>query len=107
MYRTQNLDKNVTSLSPSQEKARINNQVIFTTGDTVELLESKSVFMLETVIGTGLTIQDGFGNDVLIGITNISQEHSPIRLEGGIKVTAGTVTYIKGFVLGGVRRDIT
>jgi hypothetical protein len=92
--------KGSRALSHIRDEDKYNNQVVLNGADD-EFLVPNGTFFLEYLLieaGVSVTIKDGFNNTVADGVTAFNQEHSPLRLEGGIKIT-GTVLIAKGFAL--------
>lgn len=99
IYFAQNV-KGHKALSHIDDKDKYNNQVIFN-GTDEEYEVPNGIFFLEfvsTPTGNTVTITDWSNNTVADGISDFNQEHSPLRIEGGIKVS-GQVTLLKGFFL--------
>lgn len=87
-----------------KDSDRMNNQVIINDEANPTLKVPKGIFCLELVKATSaetIVIKDGNGVTVLTAINSLNQEHSPVRLNGGIDIT-GNVEHIKGFVIGGM-----
>ena len=85
---------------------RISDQVVLSGTDPLTVdTNKKGIFFLEQIIVSGsgtVTIANGFDETVLPAGTGSCQfEISPIRCDGGIKVT-GTVIAVKGFWMWGV-----
>lgn len=87
-------------------ETRLSNQVVFygDTGNELDLTATKGVFFLEMlqVEGAGsIDIADGNGTVIASGVTDFSNDHSPLVCEYGITIT-GSLKIAKGFVLDGV-----
>jgi hypothetical protein len=80
---------------------KMDGQIIVDSESDYELLLTNGVFILEIVKAKDsetINIKDGDNNPVFTGLLSIDQEHSPIRLNNGIKIS-GNIDYLKGFVL--------
>lgn len=99
IYRSKNR-RAIVEISPEN---RLSNQVTIY-GTDEQMILKDGIFFLEFLAadtGGSVTIKDGKGEILGTGITNFSQDHSPLRCDYGIELE-GDVAFAKGFVIQGV-----
>lgn len=81
------------------QSVRLSNQVVLSVS-TETYLVNKGVFFLEFLgLASGtVEIKDGDGVVIVAAMGNFSNDHSPLRCDGGITIT-GTFQIAKGFFL--------
>ena len=82
------------------ERVKFNDQVVLSEASP-EFLVDKGVFMLEYLLantGETVTLIDGKDRTIVSGISEFSNDHSPLRCNYGIKIT-GNVVIAKGYVV--------
>ena len=93
--------KNGRAIAEILPEERLSNQVIFS-GNTGNVLSvPRGAVFLEVLIvdGSGaIEIKDGDGDVISTGVTDFSQDHSPLRCDKGITLT-GSIAFAKGFVI--------
>lgn len=92
--------RNVRGLSEIAQAHRLSNQVEMS-GNNQSLAVPRGIFFLELLIleaGKTVTILDGEGRIISTGVTDLSQDYSPLRCDYGIEFT-GDIVFAKGFVL--------
>jgi hypothetical protein len=97
IYRTENR-RAIAEILPEE---RLSNQVVFYGNSGNVLSIPKGAFFLELLIVEGagtVEVKDGDGKIVASGVTDFSQDHSPLRCDKGITLT-GSIAIAKGFVV--------
>lgn len=95
---------NARALADISAETRLSNQIVFYGGSGNTIAVPKGIFFLEflQVEGAGtIDITDGDGNTIASGVTDFSNDHSPLRCDKGVTLT-GSLKMAKGFVLDGV-----
>jgi hypothetical protein len=95
---------NTRALADISMETRLSNQIVFygNTGNTLSVPKGSVFIEFLQVEGAGsIDIEDGDGNTVVSGLTDFSNDHSPLRCDKGITLT-GSLKIAKGFVLDGI-----
>lgn len=85
-------------------ETRLSNQIVFygNTGNTISVPKGVVFIEMLQVEGAGsIDISDGDGNTIASGVTDFSNDFSPLRCDYGVTLT-GSLKIAKGFVLDGV-----
>jgi len=80
---------------------RLSNQIVFTGNSGNILSVPKGIFFIEFLqaeSGGSLTIEDGNGTIIATGLTEFSQDYSPLRCDRGVTIT-GDIALVKGFAI--------
>lgn len=89
------------ALSRITPEERLSNQIIFTGSSDNSIAVPQGIVFIELLIVDGagsIEFKDGNGDVIATGVTDFSQDHSPLRCDRGVTMT-GDVAIAKGFVI--------
>lgn len=98
------ISRQIANIQPSD---KLNNQLIVSNETDFEYITEKGIFFLELFKAPDSEvseIKDGNDVSVIAAIFSFDQEHTPLRLNNGIKID-GNIDYLKGYFLEGVLTD--
>lgn len=93
--------ENSRALEEISMESRLSNQIVFygNSGNTISVPNGIVFIEFLQVEGAGtISITDGNSVTVASGITDFSNDHSPLRCDRGITIT-GSLKIAKGFVV--------
>jgi hypothetical protein len=96
-YKSENI-RPISRITPEQ---RLSNQVVLSGTDDTYPVTNGAFYLEYLEAGTTVNVLDGDGNTICTGIAAFSNDHVPLRCDGGIEIV-GAVTIAKGFFLGDV-----
>lgn len=95
---------NPRALAQISYESRLSNQIVFngSSGNTISLPKG-SVFLefIQVESGGTVTIEDGKSITIVSGLTEFSNDHSPLRCDYGVTIT-GDLEIAKGFIQDGI-----
>lgn len=96
--------KNLRGLADISAEARLSNQIVFNGSSANVISVPKGIVFIEFIkaeTGGSIEVKDGNGVSMLSGLTEFSQDHSPLRCDRGVTLI-GNLECAKGFVLEGI-----
>lgn len=96
--------ENLRGLADISSESRLSNQVVFNGSTENTLSVPKGIVFIEFIkaeSGGSIEVKDGNDVSMLSGLTDFSQDHSPLRCDRGVTLV-GDLECAKGFVLDGI-----